>query len=324
MYRIGVDLGGTKISAAVVDESYRIIAKTTCPTEANRPADEITASIVSLCRDAAGQANISFDKIESIGIGIPGAIDPRMGMIEYSCNLPTYLSYPIVEKIRELTGKSEIFIDNDANAAALGEVAAGAAKGASSAVMITLGTGVGGGIVIDGRILPSFNGAGGELGHTVIVHGGAPCSCGRRGCFEAYSSATSLVRMTRERLRELKTANIPSLMLDTCSGDPEKADTRTAFDASKQNDPEAVRLIGEYTEYLACGIINLINTFQPEVFLIGGGLSGEGDYLLAPLLPIIEREQYTHTYPKSKQTVIKIATLGNDAGIIGAAALGGI
>ena len=323
MYRIGVDLGGTKISAAIVDESFHIINKSTCPTEAKRAADDITKSIADLCYTAAKDGNIDFSLVKQIGIGIPGAIDAQNGIIEYSCNLPTYVSYPIVDKMRDLTGINDIFIDNDANAAALGEAVAGAAKGSSSSVMITLGTGVGGGVVIDGKILPSFNGAGGELGHTVIVHGGVPCPCGRKGCFEAYSSATSLVRMTKERLAELKTANIPTLMLDTCSGDPEKANTRTAFDASKQGDSEAIKLIGEYTEYLACGIINLINTFQPEVFLIGGGLSGEGDYLLAPLLPIIEREQYTRTYPKAKQTKIKIATLGNDAGIIGAAALGG-
>ena len=270
---------------------------------------------------AAEKASIPFDSIESIGIGTPGAVDARTGTVEYSCNLPTFLSYPLADKLRELTKKEKVYIDNDANAAALGEAVAGAAKGASSSVMITLGTGVGGGIVIDGKILPSFNGAGGELGHTVIVHGGVPCPCGRNGCFEAYSSATSLIRMTKERLRTLKDKGIPSLMLDSCGNDPEKANTRTAFDASKQNDPEAKRLIDEYSGYLACGIINLINTFQPEVFIIGGGLSGEGDYLLAPLLPIIEREQYTRTYPKHKQTKIKIATLGNDAGIIGAAAL---
>ena len=311
MYRIGVDLGGTKISAAIVDKNYNIITKVTCPTDAKRAADDITKSIADLCYKAANDA------------GIPGAIDAQNGIIEYSCNLPTYISYPIVNKMREITGVSDIFVDNDANAAALGEAVAGAAKDSSSSVMITLGTGVGGGVVIDGNILPSFNGAGGELGHTVIVHGGVPCPCGRRGCFEAYSSATSLVRMTKERLTELKAASVPTLMLSMCSGDPQRANTRTAFDASKQGDVEAIKLIGEYTEYLACGIINLINTFQPEVFLIGGGLSGEGDYLLEPLLPIIEREQYTRTYPKAKQTKIKIATLGNDAGIIGAAALGG-
>lgn len=322
MYKIGVDLGGTKISAAIVDKDYNIIRKVTCPTEAMRPADIITSAIADLCRGASEEAGVPFSDVSSIGIGIPGAIDSSGGIIEYSCNLPTYISYPIVAKMRELTGKENIFIDNDANAAALGEAVAGAAKGSSSSVMITLGTGVGGGVVSGGKILPSFNGAGGELGHTVIVHGGVPCPCGRRGCFEAYSSATSLVRMTKERLAELKNANIPSLMLDMCSGDPEKANTRTAFDASKQGDAEAQRLIGEYTGYLACGITNLINIFQPEVFLIGGGLSGEGDYLLEPLIPIIEREQYTHTYQKAKQTKVKIATLGNDAGIIGAAALG--
>ncbi len=324
MYRIGVDLGGTKISAAIVDNNYKIICKVTRPTDAKRPADQITESIADLCRRASNQANIPFGEISSVGIGIPGAIDSTKGIIEYSCNLPTYISYPIVNKIRELTQNKNIFIDNDANAAALGEAVAGAAKGSSSSIMITLGTGVGGGIVVGGKILESFNGAGGELGHTVIVHGGVPCPCGRRGCFEAYSSATSLVRMTKERLTELKQSNTATLMLDMCGGDPEKATTRTAFDASKQGDVEGLRLVREYTEYLACGITNLINIFQPEVFLIGGGLSGEGDYLLKPLLPLIEREQYTRTYPKNKQTTIKIATLGNDAGIIGAAALGGI
>jgi glucokinase len=319
MYRIGVDLGGTKISAAVVDDTYRILTKVTCPTEAKRPADDITASIASLCKKAAEEANVGFENIESIGIGIPGAIDARAGMIEYSCNLPTYISYPIVDKMKELTGNCNIYIDNDANAAALGEVAAGAAKGASSCVMITLGTGVGGGIVIDGKILPSFNGAGGELGHTVIVHGGVPCPCGRRGCFEAYSSATSLVRMTKERLTELKAASIPTLMLGMCSGDPENANTRTAFDASKQGDSEAIKLIGEYTEYLACGIINLINIFQPNVFLIGGGVCNEGEPLLRPLREEVAKRIYA-AEPILK-TDIRIATLGNDAGIIGAAAL---
>ncbi len=322
MYRIGVDFGGTKISAAVTDTDYNIIAKVSCPTHSHRHADEITGDIASLCKKAAEQAGIPFDNIQSIGIGTPGAIDAKHGTVEYSCNLPTYLSYPIVEKMRELTGKQSIFVDNDANAAALGEAVAGAAKGSSSSVMITLGTGVGGGVVIDGKILPSFNGAGGELGHMVIEHDGVLCPCGRRGCFEAYSSATSLVRMTKERLAKLKADGTPSLMLDMCGGEIESANTRTAFDASKKNDPEACKLIDEYISYLACGITNLINTFQPEVFTIGGGLSGEGDHLLKPLLPLVEREQYTRTYPKAKQTKLKIATLGNDAGIIGAAALG--
>ena len=323
MHRIGVDFGGTKISAAVCDDNYNIIVKVSCPTLAHRHADVITGDIAALCKKAAEKAGVPFKDIKSIGIGTPGAIDAKLGTVEYSCNLPTYLSYPIVEKMRELTGINDIFVDNDANAAALGEAVAGAAKGSSSSVMITLGTGVGGGIVIDGKIIGGNNGAAGELGHMVIEHNGVPCPCGRRGCFEAYSSATSLVRMTKERLNKLKSEGTATLMLDMCDGDPENANTRTAFDASKKNDTEACKLIDEYISYLACGITNLINAFQPEVFTIGGGLSGEGDYLLKPLIPIIEHDQYTHTYPKSRQTKLKIATLGNDAGIIGAAALGG-
>ena len=324
MYRIGVDFGGTKISAAVTDDNYNIIAKVSTKTHSERHADEITRDIARLTMLAAEEAKIPYKDIHSIGIGTPGAIDSVTGIVEYSCNLPTYLSYPLAEKMREYTGIERIFVDNDANAAALGEAVAGAAKGSSSSVMITLGTGVGGGVIVDGVIQSGFNGAGGELGHMVIAHNGFPCPCGRHGCFEAYCSATALVRMTRERLCELKHNNIPSLMLDSCHHTPEKAGTRTAFNAYKQGDVEAKKLLDEYFGYLATGIINLINIFQPEVLTIGGGLSGEGDYLLAPLLPMIERGQYTRTYPKHKQTKIKIATLGNDAGIIGAAALGGI
>ena len=323
MYRIGVDFGGSKISCAVTDENYNILSKVSCKTHSQREADEITLDIARLCKEAAHEASVSFDDITSIGIGTPGAIDSYNGVVEYSCNLPTFISYPLADKMKEFTGKDAIFVDNDANSAALGEAVAGAAKGSSSSVMITLGTGVGGGVVIGGKLLPSFNGAGGELGHMVIEHNGVPCPCGRRGCFEAYSSATALVRMTKERLAQLKADNTATLMLDICVGDPSRANTRTAFYASKQGDAEAKKLIEEYSSYLACGIINLINAFQPEVLTIGGGLSGEGEYLLAPLLPIIEREQYTHSYPKEKQTKIKIATLGNDAGLIGAAALGG-
>ena len=323
MYRIGVDFGGTKISCAVTDQNYNILSKASCKTHSARHADEITKDIASLTRQAAKDAGVPYSDIKSIGIGTPGAIDSKLGTVEYSCNLPTFISYPLADKMREYTGVENIYVDNDANAAALGEAVAGAAKGSSSSVMITLGTGVGGGIVIDGRILSGCNGAGGELGHMVIERNGVPCPCGRHGCFEAYCSATALVRMTRERLTQLKSDGISTIMLDMCEGDPARANTRTAFNASKQEDTEAKKLLDEYYSYLACGIINLINAFQPEVLTIGGGLSGEGDYLLEPLLPIIEREQYTHSYPKDKKTKIKIATLGNDAGLIGAAALGG-
>ncbi len=321
MYRIGVDLGGTKISAAVTDSKYNIISKVSCPTNAKRDSDELTLDIAKLCKQAAQSAGLDISDIESIGIGTPGAVDSAHGVVEYSCNLP-FLSYPLAQQLSKMSGVDKVFVENDANAAALGESVAGASKGSSSSVMVTLGTGVGGGVIIDGKILSGHNGAAGELGHMVIEHGGVPCPCGRRGCFEAYSSATALVRMTKERLRALKDANVSTLMLDMCEQDPEKANTRTAFDASKQNDTEAQKLVSEYIEYLACGITNLINIFQPEIVTIGGGLSGEGDHLLNPLIPLVEKDQYTRSY--KKKAVLKIATLGNNAGLIGAAALGNI
>ena len=319
MYRIGVDLGGTKISAAVTDSDYNIVSKVSCPTNAKRHSDEIALDIARLCDQAAESAGINKDQVISIGVGTPGAVDSSRGVVEYSCNLP-FLSYPLAEKLAKMTQNKNVYIENDANAAALGESVAGASKNSSSSIMVTLGTGVGGGVIIDGKILCGYNGTAGELGHMVIVHNGVECPCGRRGCFEAYCSATALVRMTKEKLVKLKEDNIPSLMLEKCENDPEKADTRTAFDASKQGDEQAKALIGEYIGYLACGITNLINIFQPEIITIGGGLSGEGDYLLDALVPLVEKEQYTRSY--KKKTTIKIAKLGNDAGIIGAAALG--
>ena len=319
MYKIGVDLGGTKISAAVTDGEYNIVTKVSCPTNAKRHSDEIALDIAHLCQKAATEAGVDITEIESIGAGTPGAVDGLHGIVEYSCNLP-FRSYPLAEKLAEMTKNPNIYIENDANAAALGECVAGASKNSSSSIMVTLGTGVGGGIIIDGKILSGYNGTAGELGHMVIVHNGVSCPCGRKGCFEAYCSATALVRMTKERLTQLKADNVTSLMLDMCENDPERANTRTAFDASKHGDEPAKALIGEFIGYLACGITNLINIFQPEIITIGGGLSGEGDYLLDALVPLVEKEQYTRSY--AKKTTIKIAKLGNDAGIIGAAALG--
>ena len=317
-YSIGVDLGGTKISAGIVDDKYRIIANKTVPTGAERASEEILADIAALCLDVAKENGIDKSDIKKIGIVTPGAVIPETGVLEYSCNLP-FRSFPITKELAKLTGIDNVLLANDANAAALGEAAAGAAKGTKSSVMITLGTGVGGGIILGGKILTGINGAAGELGHVVIEEGGELCSCGRRGCFEAYSSATALKRMTREAIRRAQALNIETDMIEAVKGDPENADTRTAFDAAKKGDRAAQEVVDTYIKYLACGLTNMINIFQPEVLSIGGGLSGEKEYLLKPLLPIIEHEQYTRSF--ANKTVIRIAELGNDAGIIGAAAL---
>jgi glucokinase len=212
----------------------------------------------------------------------------------------------------------KVKIANDANAAAWGEAVAGAAKGSTNSVMITLGTGVGGGIIIDNKIYAGFNAAGGELGHIVIEYNGRSCSCGRRGCWEAYSSATALIAMTKEKLAECEESGRNTVMYDLVKKKG-KVSGITAFDAMRLGDAAGKEVVDKYVSYLACGIANIINIFQPEIISLGGGVSNEGKSLVDALLPIIQKEQYGGGIVK--QTELRIAKLGNDAGIIGAAAL---
>jgi glucokinase len=208
-------------------------------------------------------------------------------------------------------------VENDANAAALGEFLAGSAKGTKNAIAITLGTGVGGGIVIDGKIYSGSNFAGAELGHMVIVKDGRECGCGRKGCWEAYASATALINMTKEAIRNEKAEF--SYMLHLADDDIDNVNGKTAFDAQQAGDNTGAEVVDQYISYLATGLINIINIFQPDVLCIGGGIAGQGDNLLTPLRAIIEKERFTKY--NEKQTKVCIATLGNDAGIIGAACL---
>ena len=218
-----------------------------------------------------------------------------------------------------MSGVKKVYIENDANAAALAEAMAGAAKGAKYSVMITLGTGVGGGIVLDGKVYCGFNHAGAELGHMVIEHGGRHCSCGRDGCWEAYSSATGLINMTKDKLEACKAEGSAAIMEEIVK-DAGKISGKTAFAAMRKGCKAGAEVVDEYISYLACGLANIINIFQPNVLSIGGGICNEGDALLVPL----EEKIWSETYglEKEKRTKIVIAQLGNDAGIIGAASLG--
>ena len=265
--------------------------------------------------EAIKNANISIDDVESIGIGVPGAVNPETGVIEYSANL-FFHNWSIVEMMEERLN-TKVKIENDANAAALGEYLAGSAKGAKNAIAITLGTGVGGGIIIDGKIYSGSNFAGAELGHMVIVKGGKECACGRQGCWEAYASATGLINLTKEKILTEKPEF--SYMLKLCDDDISNVSGKTAFDAMAAGDPIAKQVVEEYISYLATGVVNIINIFQPDVLCVGGGVSNQGENLLAPLRAIVERERYTKH--NDKQTVICRCSLGNDAGIIGAAYL---
>ena len=316
MYYLGVDLGGTNIAIGLVNEKYEIVLKDKVRTGAARPTGEIMDDMANLCKSIVERAGVSMEEVASVGIAAPGSIDPVSGYVRYSNNIKLS-NYPIADELKKRLNIGKVYLENDANAAALAEAKAGAGKGCSSLIMITLGTGVGGGIVIDGKLYSGFNYTGAELGHTVIEFGGRPCTCGRRGCFEAYSSATGLINMTKEKMVD----DVNSLMWDFARNNLDNVSGRTAFDAAKKGDRSAKLVVDQYIKYLACGLTNMVNIFQPEVLCIGGGVCGEGDYLLKPLTKNIRRMEYGST-TQTKFCQIKIAELGNDAGIIGAALLG--
>lgn len=312
MYNIGIDLGGTNIKVGVVDGDYNIVGKSNIKTNLPRPSEEIAESIVEGVKFACADAGISVSDVNSIGIGTPGVANRNTGVVLYSCNLG-FNNFGLGEILSQKLG-TQVFVENDANAAAFGEVVNGAGKGYNNVVVVTLGTGVGGGIIIDGKIYTGFNFCGGELGHTVIEYNGRQCGCGRKGCFEAYSSATALINMTKEAME----ANRDSKMWEL-AGSLEQVDGKTAFDGMRAGDKAAIDVVNMYINYLGCGLVNIVNTFQPEILLIGGGICKEGENLTNPLNEYIKRESYC--IDPQRSTKLGIAKLGNDAGIIGAAYL---
>ena len=313
-YYIGIDLGGTNIAAGVVNENNEIIAQSSVKTKSERPAVQVIDDMAAVAKSAVAKAELTMKDISWVGVGAPGTANKESGTIEYSNNLDWH-DVPLTALLKERLN-CPIFIENDANAAAYGEYVAGSAKDANISVMVTLGTGVGGGIVINNQIYTGFNFAGAELGHSVMVVDGRSCTCGRDGCLEAYASATGLITTTKEYMSK----NPESIMWELCEGDIEKVSGRTAFQAMKKDDTTGATVVAEYIKYLACGITNIINTFQPDILCIGGGISHEGEYLMKPLKAHIEKEVYSRN--SKRNTEIVAASLGNDAGIIGAALLG--
>ncbi len=311
MYRLGIDLGGTNIVVGVVDENFKIIATAKRKTKCPRPAEEIVEDMAAAALEAIKNANLTVSDIEAAGVGTPGSIDAENGIVTFSNNLDFY-DLALAEMLKEKTGL-DFYLENDANAAAYGEFVAGAGKGTKDFIMITLGTGVGGGVIIDGKIRSGFNAAGGELGHTVIAMNGEMCTCGRQGCWEAYASATALIRQTKQAMRKYS----DSIMWDICDGDINKVSGITAFDAMRKGDFAGKLVVDRYIEYIAVGIVNNINIFQPEIICIGGGISKEGVALTKPIKKYLKGEDFAR-YMK-KNTEVKTAVLGNDAGIIGAA-----
>jgi len=315
MYKIGIDLGGTNIAAAVVNGEHKILGRSKIKTNLPRPQEDVLADLLEAARLAVQDAGISMDDIEYVGVGSPGTVNTKTGVVEYANNL-AFRQADIAGAVKAGLG-TLCYVGNDANAAALGELVAGCGCGVDNFLALTLGTGLGGGAIVNGTMLTGFNYAGAELGHMMIIAGGEHCTCGLDGCIEAYASATALIRQTKRAME----ADKASAMWALCGGDIEKAGGRTAFDAMRAGDKTATEVVGRYIEYLALGIVNFINIFQPEILCIGGGVSNEKpQYLLEPLRERVAKSTYGGGTVAC--TKIVTATLGNDAGIIGAAALG--
>lgn len=312
-YHIGIDLGGTNIKVGVVDDAYAIIGRSSLKTNLPKPDTEIASDIAKAVTLALEDAGVTQREVEAIGIGSPGTADRNRGIVLYSNNLG-FRNTDLRGMLKGYFGM-HIYVENDANAAAYGEALAGAAKGYRNAIVVTLGTGVGSGIIIDGTIYTGFNFCGAELGHNVIVYDGRPCTCGRKGCFEQYCSATALIRATKEAMEQDQTSKLWEL----AAGNEGHVNGKTAFDAMRLGDPAGTKVVEDYINHLGCGLTNIVNTFQPEILLLGGGICKEGDYLLTPLRAYIERESYG--LDTVQPTRLDIARLGNDAGIIGAAFL---
>ncbi|MCR5744042.1 MAG: ROK family protein [Lachnospiraceae bacterium] len=313
MYRVGIDLGGTAIKAGLVDENWNIVRDMSIPTDAHRPWQEVALDMAAMVKRLVADAQVNMEEVAGIGIGSPGTIDASTGTVVYSNNI-VWEDVPLGEFIGEVCGKA-VKVSNDANCAALGEVVAGAGRGVKNAIMLTLGTGVGGGIVIDGKVFEGGHAGGAELGHTVIRAGGQLCTCGRRGCLEAYASATALIAFTKRAAE-----NDPlSLIWKMAEGNLDNVNGRTVFDASDAGDATAAKVVREYIENLGIGITDFVNVFRPDVVILGGGVCAQGEKLTAPIEAYVRDHAFGADLGFTPRVVT--ATLGNRAGIIGAAAL---
>ena len=312
MIRIGIDVGGTGIQFGAVDKDLKIIAEESIPTNTHLSIPEQIAQMAAAVVTTAARAGFSPDQIESVGVGIPGIANPKTGEIDRCPNMG-WFHVPFREEfLKHLS--IPLFIENHAPFAALAARAAGVSAGTSSSVFVTIGTGIGSGIIINGKIWSGFHGVGGELGHTIFELNGVPCTCGNRGCLERYCSATALIRMGREAVALRQDTEI----LRSVGNDITKVEARTIIDAARQNDPVAVEVYTRWIHQLAQALANIVNFLDPEVIVLGGGVSKAGSFLLEPL----QREYASYVlYNDLPIPEIKLAVLGSEAGIIGAAML---
>lgn len=313
MVYIGIDLGGTNIAVGIVDEHGTILCKGSVPTKLPRPYGPIIEDMAGISLQTLEKSGYTLDDVAAIGVGVPGVADPETGVIPFCTNLAWH-NVPFREVFQQHINKP-LFVDNDATVAGFAEYVAGVSAGTQSSVFLTLGTGLGGGIVIDGKPYSGSHHVGSEIGHIIIEMDGELCTCGMRGCFERYGSATALIREGRRAL-----AQHPESLIGTlCGQNPERINAKMVIDAAKESDPVALKVFRRYTYALAVGIVSIINFIDPEVVVLGGGVSLAGDFLLNGVREAIKPMVFFKALPYCE---VKLAKLGPDAGIIGAAMLG--
>lgn len=309
---IGIDIGGTNIAVGIVAEDGTLLKKLSVPTGASRGQDALVEDMIASVKAVLELAGMTTADISSVGIGVPGAVTPD-GLVIRAVNLG-WKEVPLADILSNALGLP-VYLGNDADCAALGEVVAGSGSNCNSALMITMGTGIGGGFIVNGKIFSGCTGQGTEPGHFTFCYGGELCGCGKRGCYEAYASATALIRQTKRAMIQ----NPDSKMWVLVDGDVDKVNGKVPFDAAKLGDITAQNVVNQYIDYLANGIASLVDSFRPELIIMGGGICNQGDYLMIPLNEAIRK--YCYASDEIAPPPAVRATLGNDAGIIGAAAL---
>ena len=313
MIYIGIDLGGTGIKAGAVDEKGNILFKDSCPTDVERGYEAVIQDMAHLALQVVAQSGHAIAEVQSVGIGIPGVMDPRTGRVPFCTNLHWH-DVPIIEEMHKYINVP-VFVDNDATVAGLAESVAVVSAGVKNSVFVTLGTGVGGGIILNGKVFSGSHGVASEIGHMVTVVDGEMCTCGVRGCWERYASATALIREGRYMVN----GKPECALMKSVNGDPSQITAKHVIDLAKAGDPDCTALFSRYIYHLCLGLRNLINLYDPEIIVLGGGVSRAGEYLLEAVRAKLPELIFYKDMPYAR---VELAQLSNDAGIIGAAMLG--
>lgn len=313
MYYIGIDVGGMSIKGGICTKDGKVLHKTTVKTRVYDEKVSISEDIIATITNLLAISNLTVKNIKGIGIGQPGSVDSKLGIIRYSNNIKL-TNIPLVAEVKKAFDVP-VFLNNDANCAALGEYKFGSGKGFNDVVFVTLGTGVGSGIIINGKLFEGKACAGAEAGHTVIVKDGVQCNCGRKGCWEVYASASALIRQTKAALNIFPDSKMHAIIKENNG----VVDGKTSFIASKAGDEGGLFVVNQYIDYVGEGLLNLANVFRPDVIIVGGGISHEGEYLTDKLNKDMQTLTYGAAY--NPKVFVTVASLGNDAGILGAAAL---